>query len=197
MQEPPMHAHITHTRTHHAPTPTQTTTPPTRHTHTHTKMIQIRANCSNFMRNLYELRTKFVTTTFTEALWGRISHEIRTNFVQTSYEFRTTFAEKPHQHHLCMHRSPHTHTHFRIPALAMSFLARTKLCVLACIQGSTKQIVQYPMCATNSSDKTKWGTIRTNFVRIRTKFVRNSYQIRVNFVRICTNSQSRIPVNLA
>ena len=144
-QEPPMHAHITQARTHHAPTPTQTTTPPTRHTHTHTKMTQIHANCLNsyefctkFVRISYEIRTKFVTTTFTVRIEGRNSYEIRTKFARNSYEIRTKFArisyefranfvrisqhfcrtlaEEPHQHHLCMYRSPHTHTHFPIPA---------------------------------------------------------------------------------
>ena len=97
-QEPPMHAHITQARTHHAPTPTQTTTPPTRHTHTHTKMTQIHANCLNsyefrtkFVRISYEIRTKFVTTTFTVRIEGRNSYEIRTKFARNSYEIRTNF----------------------------------------------------------------------------------------------------------
>ena len=89
--EPPMHAHITQARTHHAPTPTQTTTPLTRHTDTHTKMTQIHANCLNFVRISYEIRTKFVTTTFTVGIEGRNSYEIRTNFVRNWYEIHTNF----------------------------------------------------------------------------------------------------------
>ena len=54
-----------------------------------TKMIQISANCSNFLRKfvptLYEVGMNFVITTFTvpmfQALWGRNSYEIRANFV--------------------------------------------------------------------------------------------------------------------
>ena len=131
-QEPPMHAHITHARTHHAATPTQTTTPPTRHTHTHTKMTQIHANCLNFVRISYEIRTKFVTTTFTVRIEGRNSYEIRTNFVRISCELGTNLApflqdtgrratptppmhvpESPHPHtfpYTCPPRHPHTHT---------------------------------------------------------------------------------------
>ena len=61
-------------------------------------MIQIHANCSKFVRNSYEFRTKFVTTTFTVRIHGtlganfvRNSYEIRTNFVRISHEFRTNF----------------------------------------------------------------------------------------------------------
>ena len=124
-QEPPMHAHITQARTHHAPTPTQRTTPPTRHTHTHTKMTQIHANCLNFVRISYKIRTNFVTTTFTVRIEGRNSYEIRTKFARTSYEFRAIFvpishhfcrtlAEEPHQHHLCMYTGVPTPTHFSL-----------------------------------------------------------------------------------
>ena len=131
-QEPPTHAHITQARTHHAPTPTQTTTPPTRHTHTHTKMTQIHANCLNFVRISYEIRTKFVTTTFTVRIEGRNSYEIRTNFVRISCELRTNFVpflqdtgrratptppmhvpESPHPHTFPYTCPPGTHTHIQ------------------------------------------------------------------------------------
>ena len=131
-QEPPMHAHITQARTHHAPTPTQTTTPPTRHTHTHTKMTQIHANCLNFVRISYEIHTKFVTTTFTVRIEGRNSYEIRTNFVRISCELRTNLApflqdtgrratptppmhvpESPHPHTFPYTCPPGTHTYIK------------------------------------------------------------------------------------
>ena len=132
-QEPPMHAHITQARTHHAPTPTQTTTPPTRHTHTHTKMTQIHANCLNFVRISYEIRNNHIHGTYCGTKFVRNSHEFRTNFVRTSYEFRTIFAghcTKSHTNttyactgvptptHISLYlppRHPHTHTHTHTP----------------------------------------------------------------------------------
>ena len=92
-----MHANITQACTHHAPTPTQTTTPPTRHTHTHTKMTQIHAKCLNVVRISYEIRTKFVTTTFTVRIEGRNSYEIRTKFARNSYDFRTNFVRTSYE----------------------------------------------------------------------------------------------------
>ena len=96
------------------------------------KLFQLPAK---FVRNLYELRTKFVTTTFTvpicEALWGRIWYEFRTNFVRTSYKIRTIFAghwqkshtnttyactEVPTPTHISLYLHPRhkpTHTHTR------------------------------------------------------------------------------------
>ena len=58
------------------------------------KLFEIRAK---IIRNSYEFRTKFVTTTFTvpifEALWGRISYEIYTKFVRILYHLCRTLAE--------------------------------------------------------------------------------------------------------
>ena len=128
--KPPKNPRTTNACTYHPGTHTpcthaHTNNNPSDHAHPHThkndtsscKLFELRAK---FVRNSYEIRTNFVTTTFTvpicEALFVRNSYEFRTNFVRISYHFCKTLAEKPHQHHLCMYRSPHIHTNFPILA---------------------------------------------------------------------------------
>ena len=120
---PGTHTPCTHAHTNNNPSDQA-------HPHTHKndtnscKLFELR---TIFVRISYEIRTKFVTTTFTVRIEGRNSYEIHTKFARISYEFRASFVrvsyhfcrtlhEEPHQHHLCMYRSPHTHTHFPIPA---------------------------------------------------------------------------------
>ena len=138
--KPPKNPRTTNACTYHPGTHTPCTHAHTNnnpsnqaHPHTHnndTNSCKLFELCAKFVRSSYELRTKFVTTTFTvpicEALWGRISYEFRTNFVRTSYEFRTIFAghwqkshtnttyactEVPTPSHISLYLPPrHTHT---------------------------------------------------------------------------------------
>ena len=88
---PGTHTPCTHAHTNNNPSDQA-------HPHTHNndtsscKLFELRAK---FVRSSYEIRTNFVTTTFTvpicEALFVRISYEFRTNFERTSYEFHTNF----------------------------------------------------------------------------------------------------------
>ena len=132
---PRMHTPSTHAHTNNNPS--------SDHAHTHTdrhkrmiegmcvflfctKMIQTRENCSNFVRNSYELPTnflqtsyeiptKFVTTTFTvpmyEALRGRNSCEFRMNFAPFLHDTGRKATPTPPMH---APKSPHTHTHISL-----------------------------------------------------------------------------------
>ena len=86
----------THTRCTHAHTNNNPSDQAHPHAHKNDtsscKLFELRAK---FVRSSYEIRTNFVTTTFTvpicEALFVRNSYEFRTNFVRISHEFRTNF----------------------------------------------------------------------------------------------------------
>ena len=88
-------------------------------------LVQILRTSCEFVETSYELRTKFMATTFIVPMFeafcrrillefrgkvARISYKFRVNLVRLSYHFCTRLAERAHLHHLYMHRSPHTHT---------------------------------------------------------------------------------------
>ena len=80
---PGTHTPCTHAHTNNNPSDQA-------HPHTH-KNDTNSCKLFEFVRISYEIRTKFVTTTFTVRIEGRNSYEIRTKFARNSYEIRTNF----------------------------------------------------------------------------------------------------------
>ena len=87
-----------HPGTHTPCTHAHTNNNPSDQAHPHTyKNDTNSCKLFQFVRNSYEIRTKFVTTTFTVRIEGRNSYEIRTKFVRNSHEFRTNFVRTSYE----------------------------------------------------------------------------------------------------